>query len=219
MHHIHSLHHNDLNHHVHQHFRALRGSPTRPASAAQGRHHHLVILKKSKKYKKKQNKKIKNHKTKQNQISVLVYNTVCLFYLAWQPHSSPRLTFSKPGIQNMCFQPDLNKTVSHATTTHLLTIRALQGTKLGFLSWPFPFHPYRIRFSVSASPTSHWFSDRVIPPATDPHTAITKGSQPIKSANTHQLHHSHTLNLPHSARISWLVIPLPDCCHMPVSWQ
>ena len=34
-------------------------------------------------------------------------------------------------------------------------------------------------------------------------------THPQQSANTHQLHRSHTLNFPHSARVSWLVIPLP----------
>ena len=42
----------------------------------------------------------------------------------------------------MCFQPALNKTQCLTPPpTHLLTIRALQATKLGFLSRPLPSPP------------------------------------------------------------------------------
>ena len=46
--------------------------------------------------------------------------------------------------------------VLQATTTNPLTIRALQATKLGFLSRPLP-SPCIIRLFISASPPSHWF--------------------------------------------------------------
>ena len=49
----------------------------------------------------------------------------------------------------------------HATTTHLVTIRAPQATKLCFLSQPVVPPPpplaYIIRLFVSASLPSHWF--------------------------------------------------------------
>ena len=44
-----------------------------------------------------------------------------------------------------------------ATTAEPLTIRALQATKLSFLSRSLPLPPYIIRISVSAPPASHWF--------------------------------------------------------------
>ena len=118
----------------------------------------------------------------------------------------------------------------HAITTHLLTIRALQATKSGFLSLPLLFPSYRIRFSVSASPPPN-VSQQNVPmvahsaPRFPTSNRSTHGhyeritSHPQQSANTHQLHCSHTHNLFYSARVSWLVIPLPQRFYTPISWQ
>ena len=47
----------------------------------------------------------------------------------------------------------------HATTTHPLTIRAIQATKSGFLSLPLPSPPTELGFlSLPLLPPPHWFS-------------------------------------------------------------
>ena len=118
----------------------------------------------------------------------------------------------------------------HATTIHPLTIRALQATKSGFLSLPLLVPSYRIRLSVYASPPPIG-SQQNVPMVT--HSAArfptsnrsTHGhykritTHPQQSANTHQLHHSHNLNFPHSARVRRLVIPFPHFFYTPISWQ
>ena len=118
------------------------------------------------------------------------------------------------------FQQSLNKTLSHAITTHLLTIWALQATKSGFLFLPLLFLSYRIRFSVSASPPPIG-SQQNFPmvahsaPRFPTSNRSTHGhykritTYPQQSANTHQLHHSHTLSFSYSARVCWLVTPSP----------
>ena len=128
------------------------------------------------------------------------------------------------------FQQSLNKTLSHAITTHLLTIWALQATKSGFLFLPLLFLSYRIRFSVSASPPPIG-SQQNFPmvahsaPRFPTSNRSTHGhykritTYPQQSANTHQLHHSHTLSFSYSARVCWLVTPLTHRFYMHISWQ
>ena len=78
---------------------------------------------------------------------------------------------------------------------------------------------HKIRLSECSHGSPFCFH-RVSPPPTNPCTDIRKRSQPIlNSLPTHQLHHSHILNFPHSARVSWRVTPLPHRCHTPISWQ
>ena len=122
----------------------------------------------------------------------------------------------------MCFQQTLNKTlnVPHSTTTHLLTIQAPQTTKSSFLSLPLPFPP-KIRLSVSASPPPPVGSQQNVPMVANSAPRFPTSNRsthehyeritthPEQSANTHQLHHSHTLDFPHSARVRRLVVPLP----------
>ena len=120
--------------------------------------------------------------------------------------------------------------MSHAITTHLLTIRALQATKSGFLFLTLLFPSYRIRFSVSASPPAIG-SQKNVPmvahsaPRFPTSNRSTHGhyeritTHPQQSANTHQLHHSHTHSFSYSARVSWLVTPLSRHFYMPISWQ
>ena len=110
--------------------------------------------------------------------------------------------------------------MSHAITTHLLTIRALQATKSGFLFLTLLFPSYRIRFSVSASPPAIG-SQQNVPmlahsaPRFPTSNRSTHGhyeritTHPQQCANTHHLHRSHTHSFCYSARVSWLVTPPP----------
>ena len=93
-----------------------------------------------------------------------------------------------------------------------------------------PLSPYRIRLSVSASlPPIGSPQNFVMVAHSAPKIATFNSSthehykritaHPEQSANTHQLHRFHTLNFPHSARVSWLVIPLAHCFYTPISWQ
>ena len=52
-------------------------------------------------------KKEKIIKPNKNTFPFCFYNTVCFFYPVWQSYPSPGVTFSKPGIRNMCFQSAL----------------------------------------------------------------------------------------------------------------
>ena len=90
-----------------------------------------------------------------------------------------------------------------------------------------PLFPYRIRLSVSASPPPIGSQQNVPMVAHSAPRFPTSNrstqrhyeritTHPQQSANTNQPHRSHTLNFPHSARVSWLVIPLPHCFYTPI---
>ena len=61
------------------------------------------------KYNQKRIKNKKIIKPNKNKFPFRLYK--CFFYPVWQSDPSPGLTFSKPGIQNMCLQQALNKTL------------------------------------------------------------------------------------------------------------
>ena len=153
---------------------------------------------------------------------------MCFFYPVRHSDPSPGLTFSKPGIQTVFPASPEQDSVPHATSTHPLTIRALQATKLGFLSLPLSFPPTELVF-LSVSP--HWFSlecshgspfcsHRGSPPPTDPRTGIRKESQPI--LNSVPTHTSSTFSTLSTFPILQELASSSPSLHrfyMPISWQ
>ena len=127
---------------------------------------------------------------------------------------------SKPWIR-LCVSRHHHPPANNSSTTS-------HKIKLSVSASPLP--SYGIRLSVSASPPPIGSQQNVPMVAHSAPRFPTSNrsthrhyeritTHPQQSASTNQLHHSHTLNFPHSARVSWLVIPIPHCFYTPISWQ